>query len=147
MTTIDPRTLPPMRPVQKLTRDQRFFFDHAGYSYPVGSDPATGRTACACRLADAEETLLQAMRRANVAMVWEHDDIGARYYRKRPEDTPDHRMEGSDWRYTCELAAIVNGETVLASLGAVLDADANYRRVIRAELALECLEQLQELAQ
>lgn len=42
-------------------------------------------------------------------------------------------------------ACIRNGNEVLASLGAIWDADDKYRRVIRAELASECADVLRAL--
>ena len=49
-------------------------------------------------------------------------------------------MNTVTWRILSDYHAFV-----LAALGMITDADANYRRVIRAELALECLEQLEGL--
>jgi len=116
-----------MKPTRKLTQDQKFFFEHAGWSYhPLTESRALGRTRCAVSLAAAE----QAFMRADVSCIWEND-------------TPDRDTEFSD---TCEWCSIRSADgAILASLGMITDADANYRRVIRAELALECLEQLEGL--
>ncbi len=115
-----------MKPTRKLTQDQKFFFEHAGWSYhPLTESRALGRTRCAVSLAAAE----QAFMRADVSCVWEDDqpERGAKYE-------------------TCEWCSIRSADgSILASLGGITDADANYRRVIRAELALECLEQLEGL--
>lgn len=113
-----------MKPTRKLTTDQQFFFKHAMWSYdPMRESPARGRTRGAVKLAAAE----QAFMRADVLCVWENDQ-------------PDSDTKFSDSCEWCSIRA-VNGD-ILASLGMITDADANYRRVVRAELALECLDQL-----
>ena len=115
-----------MKPTRKLTQNQKFFFEHAGWSYhPLTESRALGRTRCAVSLAAAE----QAFMRAGVSCVWEDD---------QPE-------RGTKCK-TCEWCSIRSADgAILAALGMITDADANYRRVIRAELALECLEQLEGL--
>lgn len=115
-----------------MTRKQEqfaFFFKNAGYSYdPKSQTPKQGRAARARKLAEAE-----------------------RYF-----DAHDWRIEWwEDWTVECHVDAFdgydVEPETceqailydaagnVLASLGCIDDADDNYRRVIRAELALEAM--------
>ena len=113
-----------MKPTRKLTTDQQFFFEHAGWSYdPVRESAARGRTRGAITLAAAE----QAFMRADVSCVWENDQ-------------PDRDTKFSD---SCEWCSIRTADgAILTSLGCITDADANYRRVVRAELALECLDQL-----
>ena len=115
-----------MKPTRKLTQDQKFFFDNAGYSWnPVTESRALGRTRCAVSLAAAE----QAFMRADVSCVWE-------------DDQPERGTKCE----TCEWCSIRTADgAILASLGRIMDADANYHRVIRAEMALECLEQLEGL--
>jgi hypothetical protein len=112
-----------------------FFLAHAGFSYdPKTETQEQGRVRVARALAEAEALYLRAHQVAEVAIVWTHDDIAA--------------SEGG-FEETCECACIVhddgNGGEVLASLGAIWDADANYRRVIRAELAQECADKLREI--
>lgn len=116
-----------MQALDGLTPDQRFFFETAGFSYdPKTETPEQGRTRCAIQLADAEATYLQAHKVSTVECEW-HDD------------------EECD---TCERAAITvhderSGKRIpLSALGGIVDADDNCRRVARAELALECRDDL-----
>ena len=124
-----------------LTPDQKFFFDHAGFSWdPKTETKEQGRERCAIALADAELVYLQAHRVADVGCSWEPDEDSAVMWREDGEKFD-----------TCEQAVLwfgpgFNDDEVLASLGGITDADADYRRVIRAELALECLDRLQEIA-
>ena len=106
----------------------KFFVEHAGFSYdPKTQTEAEGRLQCAERLADADDILMLAMRVGDVSVSWCDDE--------RMGDEPDD-VESVE---SCVIE--INGE-IVASLFAIWDADANYRRVIRAELALECLDQL-----
>lgn len=117
-----------MQPTQQLTPDQAFFFMWAGYSHdPRTETAAQGRTRCAIELAAAEERYLQAHRNGEASCVWNDDQESAaelRHERKRFE--------------SCEYCMIVNGNGVhLASLHAITDANPEYKRVVRAELAYE----------
>ena len=108
--------------------DVQFFINNAGFSYdPRTQTKEEGRLQCAVRLADAEDVLMQAMRVCDVSVSWYDDE--------RMGDEPDD-VEDVE---SCVIE--INGEAA-ASLSAIWDADANCRRVIRAELALECLDQL-----
>lgn len=109
-------------------KDIQFFLDHAGFSYdPMTQTPEQGKRQCAERLADAEDAIMQAMRVGDVLVSWSDDE------RMGDEEEGVERVE------CCVIE--INGE-IVASLFAIWDADANYRRVIRAELALGCLDQL-----
>jgi len=111
-----------------MTPNEKFFHTHAGWSYdPAKETSDQGRIRCAQQLAFAESRLLEAMRVADVGVTWDED-----------------QMEGA------EQAAIwhrdENGKcTHLAALGGIIDATKAYRRVVRAELALECVEELAKL--
>lgn len=119
-----------IEPTQTLTADQRFFFDHAGGSYfPAKETKAEGFTRGAIELAAAEDILMNATRVCdNVSVHWVDDQNG-----------PAH-----DEKYnTCKGCYITIGDDKYASaLWAITDADEDYRRVVRAELATEVLDQL-----
>lgn len=125
-----------VEPTQPLTPDQRFFFDHGTKSYyPAKETREQGYTRGAIELAAAEDLLMQAMRVSEVSVRWFDDPDGAQNLKRSRE-----KFE------TCEGCAIVGprGE-YLADLYSITDADANYRRVIRAELASECVDQLRAI--
>lgn len=135
-----------MQPIRMLSDAAAFFFAHAGYSYMPGEEtPEAGRTRCAEELAAAESLYLEAHRAGPVSILWEPDEYGFNDY---AADRKAGRLaKGIKRPETIESAAIVNTETadILAVLGGIWDADANYRRVIRAELALECADVLHEI--
>jgi len=115
-----------------LSRDEMFFWEHAGYSYqPETETEAQGRIRCARELAAAEAN---AKRIDGWGFEW-HDDwrVG------------DHVNEFSSESYlnnprTCECCLLRDGDgDVIASVGCVDDATDEYRRVIEAELAVEAL--------
>ncbi len=116
-----------------LTAAEKFFFDHAGYSYdPVTETPEQGRIRCARNLAAAEALA----REAGVSFAWEVDqDI----------DSSDFDDSTDPWAlWTC-VAYDCTG-AVAASLGGVdFGRDGtphgdDYRRVVEAELADECID-------
>lgn len=106
----------------------QFFVKHAGFSYdPMTQTREQGQQQGAERMADAEDVLMLAMRVGDVSVHWVDD--------ARMGDEPDD-VENVE---SCVIE--INGE-IVASLFAIWDADTNYRRVVRAELALECLGRL-----
>ncbi len=133
---------PNMKPTRMLADDEAFFFEHAGYSTNQGETPEQGRTRGAQALASAERLFLKAYTLGNVDIVWEHDADGAQ------DAHADSATQGFD---TCQLARLemldtVTGDITLASMGCILDADRAHRRVVRAELAIECAAKLLELS-
>lgn len=112
----------------------RFFLHHAGYATPPG------RVACALALAKAEAKLLA----SDLEFITRDDDERAYCYCDNP--TCKYH-EGSKHDWPTIAAAIVRPCTehgldckhaeYLASLGGIMEPDANYLRVIRAELACE----------
>jgi len=119
--------------LKSLTASERFFYDHAGYSYdPKTETRQQGRIRCARSLADAELSAI----RLGWSYVWSDDwDVGSHkeFYGKGSayEDSEPN---------TCEHCTLKDSDgRVLASLGCIDDADSNYRRVIEAELADETL--------
>ena len=120
-----------MQTNQGLTPDQLFFYMHAGYSWdPKVETQDQGRVRCAIRLADAEQAYLQAHKSADASCVW-------------VDDTADPMFDGPFT--TCEGCEIRIGNEAIAGLYSILDADADYRREVRAELALECIDRLREV--
>lgn len=117
-----------------------FFLSHSGYSYdPKTETPMRGRIRCAQESARAESLFLDACRVADVGISWDDDPDGAQHWRACGEEFE-----------SCESATIWHRDdsgTVhyLASLGGITDADSNYRRVIRAELAQECADELRAI--
>lgn len=103
---------------------ERFFFEHAGYSYdPATETPEQGRRRCAVALAEAEAWAKD----VGVAFSWEDDwNVGSHLKYDACDAEPE----------TCEVALASLG-ALRAGVGCVDDADANYRRVIEAELADE----------
>lgn len=121
----------PMKPTRPLNRDARFFFDNAAWSWnPRKQTQEQGRTEGAEQLAQAEAAYWDAQAYASVEFKCAPDFDR----RDGDEDGPLFSM----W--------IEDGDGhVLASLHAIDDDGDSYRRVVRAELALECLDQLREL--
>ena len=113
----------------------RFFYEHGGYNY----DPATetrdeGRARCAIEAAEAE--------------AWA-DEQGVTFRWKDDWSIGDHMVEfdcyDDEGPETCEMCVAYLGDTMLASLGCIDDADDNYRRVIEADLAIEARAELQRM--
>jgi hypothetical protein len=112
-----------------LTRDQLFFYEHAGYSYDPKIETAEqGRIKCAVELAAAEESA----RNNGWTYNWEDDwDIGSHKKFYGNEDSEPN---------TCESCLLQDEDgQVLAALGCIDDANNNCRRVVEAELALGAL--------
>lgn len=129
----------------------RFFLENAGWSAPPG------RVVCAADLAQAERSAWS----ADLICVWEledtcycsEDDIICACDRGRLTDAARSRAGhySRGWECHCEHATVFHrGEWEdydratgpLASLGGICGADANYRRVVAAELYAEALEAL-----
>lgn len=103
--------------------DVEFFLENAGFAYnPRTQTPEEGKLEGAKSLAEAEAWAIQ----EGITFEWEDDwsvgDHSAHYgYAFNP--------------VRCEIVTVrLNGE-VIDVLGCVDDADANYRRVVEAELA------------
>lgn len=110
---------------------EQFFYERAGYSYdPTTQTQDEGRRETAHLLAVAERWA----KREGVRFEWMDDwTIGvphAEFF--SAEAYPDGDPQ------TCEALLVLNDQDkVLASLGCIDDADADYRRVVEAELSLE----------
>jgi hypothetical protein len=117
-----------------------FFLQHAGFSWnPVTQTRMQGRIECAQRMAAAETAFFDACRVSDVEISWEDDPDGCAW---SGEDYTPERVECAAIWHRDESGRV----RYLASLCGIDDADANYRRVIRAELALECIDELRALA-
>lgn len=127
-----------MRRQRAMTVSERFFWKHAGFNWDAKHETkAEGRRRCAIALADAHATAAR--------LGWEFEWFNDEFL--------NHQKEFGYTPQTCECCTLVDntepscydghgrptGGRVLASLGCIDDADANYRRVIEAELALEAL--------
>jgi Fic family protein len=119
-----------------------FFYRFAGWSYyPKTQTEEQGHRDCALILAKAESAFLEAYWVSDIGIEWSESDAGEYGYKL-----------GEDYNISCEQATIWHrdedtGEIwCLASLDGIVDASKEYRRLIRAELALECIEELQRLA-
>lgn len=112
-----------------MDRKVKFFYDNAGYSYGPGETAEQGRARCAEELARAER------------WAWENDAIFCW------DNDSDDCGDGDETPETREYCLMyLDGECV-ASLYGIADADDAYRRVIRAELALQVMAERAELAQ
>jgi hypothetical protein len=121
----------------------RFFHEHAGY---VVGESMRGALAHARAERDA--------RAAGVTFEWSEDPTGydvlgdlecckeaerhATWARAHFDNGLARRIESGHRHEVEDCLAMFRGE-VLASLGGIVDADSDYRRVIQAELALEAM--------
>lgn len=101
-----------------IIRAYRFHFKNGGYI-----DGA--RSACALRMARAED----AAQHLDWVYEWEEDIDRDLSWMDAAERENEHEV-------LCVILRSADGE-VLASLGGIVDADRDYRRIIEAELALE----------
>lgn len=140
------------RTLSALHRAFRFFLAHAGYCTPPG------RAACALHLAKAERW----MQDAGLYALWVNDDDADLSWmdeaeRQRPYDVegcvlvqpcPCH-ADREDYSYETFLACRRHCHHArtdthaacreVASLWSIVDATAQYRRVVEAELAAEAM--------
>jgi hypothetical protein len=129
----------------KTQTPYQFFLKHAGYSHAQNETAIQGQRRCARQLAKDEAEALA----LGVQFDWQDDERAFCYY---DEPTCEYH-EGSDHDWPtlfcvafndcyCSNAAHEPHRNILASLCGIMDPDANYRRVVEAELALEALETL-----
>lgn len=114
-----------------MTKDERFFWEHAGYSYnPKTQTKAQGRRETARRLATAEEHAAE----QEWCFSWEWDDAGCSGCDCKSDDCAcasgaEHETLG------CVLRDLEGN--VLASLWGICSPTPQYSRVVEAELAAE----------
>ena len=117
-----------MRPSQKLTPAQAFFFEQAGYSYhPLKETPEEGRTRGAIALAAAEAQATA----AGVQFRWDRDGMTNREW-------TDEGEEYGTWGCT----AYYQGEVIGSLCGIDFGNDKSpwgepYARVVQAEIVSE----------
>lgn len=116
-----------------MNQAERFFYNHAGFSYdPKTETSEQGKVRCAKELAEAERVA----RNLNWEYRWSDDWSVGSHQREYGKGSVYENGEPD----SCESCVLVDehGEH-LASLHCIDDADANYRRVVEAELASEAL--------
>lgn len=142
-----------------LTNAERFFYAHAGYSQRQGESKATAKRRCARELAHAEAYAVE----RNLRVVWFPDECFDW------SDEPDGAHEGycawcgqlspcmrehEAWGAVlmaagdaerCEQDGRLRGIEQHGSLWGIVDPDADYRRVIAAELASEAMHNEREM--
>lgn len=113
---------------------KRFFYQNGGYCFdPKTETKLQGRRRCALASAIAER---EAQRRM-FTFVWSYDDS------QSIRDITDETVEGAEfYERAHEIEFCVCRDAAgdaLASLGGIIDATPNYRRVVEAELAAEAI--------
>lgn len=136
------RELPRKNPVAPKRGAQAFFEQYAGFSYRPGETRRAGRLRSAREYALAEYVLQEEHPEAFVA--WEVDPEARAFWGEQEPEVEEY--------YQATLyeprADPRSSDRALASLGAIGDPDANYRRVIEAELAYEAWgDRVEELVQ
>src|SRR5882724_235445 len=110
----------------KMTNAERFFWTNAGFSYdPKTETRAQGRRKCARLLAEAEVWA----ENIGLRFLWEYDDCPDLSFMTETEQLEPHEV------LVC-IARYPDG-AIAGSLCGIVDADADYRRVVEAELAAE----------
>lgn len=121
-----------MKATRKLTADQQFFFDNAGYSYSPGKESkALGRTRCAVALAAAEAH----GREQGWAVEWEQEQEIDLSWMTDEERAQPHEV-------LCAVLLDSAGK-VLDSLGNIVDPSREYGRVVEAELCAGAMVEVQ----
>lgn len=109
-----------------MTKQQQFFYDNAGYSVAPGETTEQGRERCAIALATAETWAVE-----NGYEWYEGQDVNA-----------DLSWMDEDERDEAEVIYILlmdENAHVVQSLHGITNPTNAYRRVVRAELALEAM--------
>jgi hypothetical protein len=122
----------------ELTKQEQFFYDHAGYGYHKALETEDeGHTRSAKRLAIAETWAIDSGHYFDwvddpegcIGCMCGNDDCAC--FRTGGKPTEDHHPKGFIMRWDND------DNVVKRSLWGICGADAAYRRVIEAELALE----------
>lgn len=125
--------------MKKLTGQQQFFYENAGFSYDPKTETAEqGKRRRAVELAEAETIAA----RNDWYVEWEQDDSECMGCSCESADCPCSTGEPHE-----TLGAVLRNDQdrVLASLWGICGATSDYRRVVEAELAADAIyEQTQE---
>jgi len=118
--------------MSKLTTDEKFFFDHAGYSYGKGETKRQGRERGARALAQAEAKA----RQGGFSFVWQIDP---------DTDSSDWSDDEPAWRVWQCCMLNPEGRIVDSLHGIDFGRDGEpwgdpYKRIVEAELALSGLD-------
>lgn len=127
--------------IPKLSAAEQFFFDHAGFSHKTNEPAEVGHRRCAKQLAKAEARA----EKIGIQYDWQLDDEQAYCY---CDDPTCKYHEGSDYEWEtlycvaykdchCANHSHKPHKDIVGSLSGIMEPDANYRRVIQAELASE----------
>jgi len=121
------------KPTRDLSAEAMFFFEHGPVCYqPKRETAAEGRTRCAEEMADAEILLLCAIR-VNPAVTFELNIS--------PTDQGDEVFETATiWH--CHRTGV---RECLARIDYTMQEDDNFRRIVRAELAQQCIDALKQI--
>lgn len=115
-----------------MTKQEQFFYDNAGFSYdPKTETQEQGKERCARELAAAETWACQEGLNYQVEPDPDSDES---FMDDAPQEYQD-KWRGTAWQV---LLWDAEGTRLLASLGGCYG-DSNYRRVVKAELALEAM--------
>ncbi len=115
-----------------LTKQQQFFYDHAGWNHaPHTETPEQGRTCCAVDLAAAEAWASE----SGIAFEWGPDGTTNREF---TDDGPEYHL------WACYMWDRANGVHMDSLSGIDLGPDShpcrdNYAREVEAELALNAM--------
>ena len=125
-----------------MTRNEQFFYEHAGYCYDPATETAEqGRARCAADLARAE----QFARDHGWTAEWETDIDGCMGCECGSDECACFAGEPHE----TEICILYDQHgNILESLGGICGATREYRRVVEAELTLSAMhsEQSSELA-
>jgi hypothetical protein len=109
-------------PEPELTPEEKFFYDHAGFSFnPKTETEEQGKVNCAKQRVKA----VKYAEDHGWNYEWHADQNGCEC-----EDGADHEVE---------YCILFDHGTVIESVGGVCNATAEYRRVVEADLALEVM--------
>ncbi len=116
-----------------MTKQEQFFFDNAGFSFdPKAETEAQGKARCARAMAQAETYAVQ--------QGWEFeispDPDADESFMDNDSDEYKARWKGTAWQ--CILWSDLDHTELLGSLGGCFG-DSKYKRVVKAEVALEAM--------
>lgn len=112
--------------MKTMTRTERFFWTHAGFSWKSSEETrAQGRRRCAAFLADAEYWAKD----QGIVFTWEIDNDADLSWMTEAERAQDHECVGCVARWA--------DDSIAGSLWGIVDPSRDDGRVVEAELAAE----------